>query len=338
MLLSVSFAVDEASFFVALDAPTYALSSEPSCPLALRACCAVLLSIGARLRRRAVPAKAYYDEAIRCGALSRAQGEFRSVWEANGRSDGLRSCTSLSMAHEAPSHLLASALLLQATSVPAAGGAVVDANSGALLASTAACILSLDRGASTRVRLSANILHYVLSSSATGVGWPASKPPIGASPADTFHRRFVRARLVPTYCCRAFAGSDAIGRYVEIQAFVVSQLVRNFSDIGLEHAVSAMRAVSSVLCQCVTKRHCKQDAFFALIDECLELCKSGVYADPSTNPVNLGIKAIFCHKARLTIQVRPDQPQPPSGRCFRLYDAMRCIIGHRIRGFCDFSG
>ena len=65
-------AVDEASFFAALDAPKYVPSSEPACPLALRACCAVLLSIGARLRRRAVPAKAYYDEAIRCGALTRA--------------------------------------------------------------------------------------------------------------------------------------------------------------------------------------------------------------------------------------------------------------------------
>lgn len=72
MLASFFLAVDEANFFAALDAPKNVPSSKPSCPLALRACCAFLLSIGARLRRRAVPAKAYYDEAIRCGALTRA--------------------------------------------------------------------------------------------------------------------------------------------------------------------------------------------------------------------------------------------------------------------------
>ena len=136
------------------------------------------------------------------------------------------------MVGEAPSQLLASALVMQATNTPAQCGS--DAcTTPSVLASTAACLIELDRCASPRVRLSTSVLRYVLSTTEQGAGWPSSTPSIGESPdgAHFYWPSYLDPSSIATGC-------DPAARYVNIQSFVIAQLARNFVDIKPEHSVS----------------------------------------------------------------------------------------------------
>lgn len=208
-------AVDEAHFYAAHAAHSGDLNSislgaialpDAYPPHALRACTAILLCVGSRLRNAVAAAVHYISEA--------------------------RSHIGASAVSEPPSQLLVSALLVLA--LVTSDGITRDGEAARHAAHAYSLAAMLAPGSlRADIRFAVNAIRHMHTSIGRGVSWPPAVAPIGEH----------ESRL--TCSCPVFiirrskrAGTDKLSRFIEVQPFIVTQLLpRNFADVPPEHTV-----------------------------------------------------------------------------------------------------